>query len=249
MSTFKDNFSSHAATYAEHRVSYPPELFEFLSTQIENHQLVWDCGTGNGQAAVQLAQFFEKVYATDPSAAQIENAFLRPNIEFKVEKAEDCSLPDHSADLITVAQALHWFNFESFYKQVNRVLKPGGVFAAWCYDRPHSDDKRIDEIIAHMHDNIVGPFWQQENLMVEREYIDIPFPFREIETPAFEIREQWTTDRLLGHLNSWSATQRFIKAGNVDPMPALAERLQSAVQAQDQAIPLRWKLVVKAGRI
>ena len=131
--TFKDHFSGHAAAYHAARPCYPDALFDWLADAAPARGLAWDAGCGNGQASVALAARFARVHASDPSAAQIANAEARPDIAYRIEPAEHCSLPHAGADLVTVAQALHWFDPARFYAEVRRVLKPRGVFAAWCY--------------------------------------------------------------------------------------------------------------------
>ncbi|MDX1672399.1 MAG: class I SAM-dependent methyltransferase, partial [Balneolaceae bacterium] len=186
MTDFKDQFSKQSNAYKKYRPSYPDALFEYLSTLTEEHELAWDSGTGNGQAAFSLVDFYTDVYATDPSEEQIENATPHPNITYRVERAEDCSLDDASVDLVTVAQALHWFDFYAFYAEVKRVLKEGGVFAAWTYGRP-SINRNIDGLIRYFHDELLEGYWRYENRLVDLEYVTLPFPFKELSTPQFEI--------------------------------------------------------------
>src|SRR5215831_1555408 len=133
---FKDHFSAHATDYRAFRPSYPAELFTFLASAAPARDLAWDCGTGNGQAAVALAEHFARVFATDASAEQVKNAEPHPRVEYAVAPAEKCPLPDHTADLVTVAQALHWFDFDRFYAEVRRVARPGGLLAVTCYYEP-----------------------------------------------------------------------------------------------------------------
>ena len=111
-SGFKDHFSGHASEYAQHRPAYPDTLVQWLADTSPARDQAWDAGTGNGQAAVALAQYFQAVLATDASVQQVDQAADHPGVVFKVEVAEDCSLPDRSTDLVTVGQALHWFEWE-----------------------------------------------------------------------------------------------------------------------------------------
>ncbi|HYG50327.1 MAG TPA: class I SAM-dependent methyltransferase [Flavobacteriales bacterium] len=184
MTEFKDHFSNHAAAYKKYRPNYPPELFKYLSSLVNEHNLAWDCGCGNGQAATGLATHFKNVYATDPSQQQINQAAQHLKITYKVEKAENCSLPGSSVDIITVAQALHWFDLPVFYTEVKRVLKPGGILAAWGCGVAQVNPE-IDTVTNHFHNHTLNDYWQAENRIVEKEYSTIPFPFRLIETPAF----------------------------------------------------------------
>lgn len=122
--SFRDHFSQLAHDYARYRPQYPADLFEYLASLAPARRLAWDCGAGNGQAALQLAQYFDRVYATDASPEQIDHAYQHEKIEYRVEQAERASLASGSVDLVTVAVAVHWFDLDVFYQEVRRVLKP-----------------------------------------------------------------------------------------------------------------------------
>ncbi len=249
MNTFKDNFSKQAEVYVKFRPTYPTELFEFLSGLTLEHKLAWDCGTGNGQSALNLADYYEKVYATDPSSEQLKNAITHEKITYKVESAENPSLlEDHSVDLITVAQAIHWFDFDKFYTQVKRVLKPNGIIAVWAYGVP-TISKELDIIIKDFHDNIVGEFWLPENKLIDKEYTTISFPFEEIKTPEFFIKKQVTLSETLGHLRTWSATQKYIDAYNDNPMERLTKKMKEHWKNPNEQKEITWKLILKVGKI
>src|SRR5574339_1232447 len=133
LSSFEDHFSGHSDQYAQSRPHYPDEIYAYLASIAPGRSLAWDCGTGNGQAAMGLARYFDRVYATDASAEQILYAHSHDKVEYHVAPAEHVSLEDSSVDLVTVAVAIHWFNFDEFYREVKRVLEPNGVLAAWTY--------------------------------------------------------------------------------------------------------------------
>src|SRR5689334_24821176 len=114
---FHDHFSSVANRYADFRPHYPAALFDYLATLVPQNSTVWDCACGNGQASHDLATRFAKVIATDASKEQIASAKPNPKVEFRVALAEQSGLPDHSAELITIAQAIHWFDFDKFYAE------------------------------------------------------------------------------------------------------------------------------------
>jgi ubiquinone/menaquinone biosynthesis C-methylase UbiE len=109
------------------RPRYPREMFEYLGTVAPSLERVWDCGSGSGQAAVQLAEVFNRVIATDTSEKQIRNAQPHERVEYRVAPAEQSGLESSSVDLIMVAQALHWFDLDRFYAEARRVLRPDGV--------------------------------------------------------------------------------------------------------------------------
>lgn len=246
---FKDHFSGHAAVYREARPTYPDELFAWLAQQAPDRTLAWDCGCGNGQATVALAARFERVIGTDPSAAQIAGAAPRDNVVYRVEPGEHSSLADASASLITVAQALHWFDFEPFYDEVQRVLKPGGLFAAWAYAACRVGDEKIDRVIDHLYDDLTGPYWPPERAYVDAGYRTLPFPFAEVAAPAFPMVMHWGVDQLLGYLRSWSATQRYMKANDKDPVSVVEADLRAKWGAGAQARDVTWLFHLRAGRI
>lgn len=239
-----DHFSGHAADYARFRPGYPEALFDWIAAQATGHDLAWDCGCGNGQASVPLAARFRRVTATDFSARQISAAQANPRIDYRVAPAEASGLADASADVVTVAQALHWFDFAKFYAEVRRVLKPGGLIAAWTYQLLRADAP-VDQVLVSFYAETLGPYWPPERRWVDAAYAGMPFPFAEIETPKFEIRLCWSLADLMAYLGTWSATQRYRKAEGRDPIPELEERL--APLWGDQAREIAWPIAMRAG--
>lgn len=221
----KDNFSTYADLYAKYRPQYPTALFEYILSFVKEKNLAWDCGTGSGQTAKELSKYFENVYATDISFKQIEHAVKEKNIIYAVEAAENSSIENNATDLVTVSQALHWFNFEKFYDEVKRVSKPGGLIAAWTYSLLQVDPI-TDALIHKHHFNTLQNYWDEERKYVDDGYSSIPFPFKKIDTPEFFIEVNWNTDDLEGYLNTWSALQKFIKQNNDSPVPALMNEIK-----------------------
>ena len=245
---FKDHFSGHAADYASHRPTYPAGLFDYLSRLVGARRLAWDCATGNGQAARVLAGCFEKVIATDASVGQIESASGLPeNVALRVATAEASGISGSSADLITVAQALHWFEFESFYAEVRRVLAPAGVLAVWSYEltRVSSD---IDVLIDAFYRGEIEPFWPPERAHVESGYRTVPFPFDEVQgVPEFSMTVSWRADQLLDYLRTWSAVRRCMAESGSDPVSGLEPELKRVWG--DGSREVRWPLNVRVGRL
>ncbi len=246
--SFKDHFSTQATDYAKYRPNYPEALFAYLAQLVPEHKRAWDCATGNGQAALSLAIHFEEVIATDPSAKQITHATPHEKISYRVTPAEHTDLASHSVDLITVAQALHWFDFEKFYAEVRRVLKPSGVLAVWCYTLLEGEP-RVDAILNEFYADIVGPYWPPERKLLENNYRDIPFPLQQIETPRFYMEKAWRLEDLLGYLGTWSAVQSFIAQHGTDPREQIRARLVEAWGTVSALKLIKWPLHLKVGKL
>jgi SAM-dependent methyltransferase len=244
---FKDNFSVQAASYAKFRPRYPDSLFRYLAGLCQHRRLAWDCGTGNGQCAVSLTKFFDQVIATDASQEQLDNAEPHHRIQYRRARAEESGMIVHSTDLITVAQALHWFRIDEFWNEVRRVLHPNGVVAVWCY-KLLKITPEIDAVVNRFYRETVGPYWDFERTLVEDGYQSVPFPFVELQAPSFAIEASWTLGHLLGFLQSWSATQKFLVANAADPVRIIAPELSEAWGDSGQSHRVKWPLKIRVGR-
>ena len=245
---FHDHFSKVAKRYADFRPHYPVTLFEYLATLVPRGSLVWDCACGNGQATLDLAVRFDRVVATDASREQIASAIPHPNLEYRVAPAEQCGLPDASVALITVAQALHWFDLERFYAEVKRVLSPTGVIAVWAYGVDEVEGDAVNQLVQEYYSDTVGPYWPRERKLVEEGYRTIPFPFTEITTPTFRMEARWTLEQLLGYFSTWSATNRYIKANGRNPLEPLSAELSRVWGDANSPRLVVWPLSLRAGR-
>ena len=244
---FKDHFSAHAAGYADSRPGYPPELFEWLALQCPRRRLAWDAGCGNGQASVALAEHFTEVYATDPSQAQIDQAIAHENVRYEVENAEDCGLGDHTANLVTVAQAYHWFDHGRFCAEARRVLANDGVVALWSYAESMVTPD-VDAVVNELHHGTLEGDWPPERRHVLDRYRELPFPFRPLPAPSFEMRSEWNLHQYLSYLSSWSASQRYLRRTGEDPVAAVGAAMREAWGDADQVRTVQWPLLVLAGR-
>jgi ubiquinone/menaquinone biosynthesis C-methylase UbiE len=223
----KDNFSKQSDLYSCFRPGYPGQLFDFLLPLVPDKKTAWDCGTGNGQVAVKLSAYFNEVYATDLSSAQIEKADKKPNIFYSVENAEETLFPDNKFDLITVAQAIHWFEFKKFYREAKRTLRPGGVIGVIGYD-VFRINKKIDLLVDKFYRDTTGPYWDKERRYVDEHYLTIPFPFKEITTPRFAMNYNREFGQVVGYLNTWSAVQHYIRKNNENPVEKFSVELKKA---------------------
>lgn len=213
----KDNFSAQSSGYAQFRPGYPTQLFDFLFENTQKFDCAWDCATGNGQIAGVLAERFKQVEATDISQNQLANAVTKPNIRYHVGRAESPDFPDARFDLLTVGQAAHWFDFERFYPEVRRVMKPGGLLALLGYNLLRVDGQ-TEALIDYFYNTVLDGCWDGERHLVEKAYTTIPFPFTEIPFPAMASEYTWTLEHLLGYLGTWSAVQHFIRKNGRHPL-------------------------------
>jgi SAM-dependent methyltransferase len=248
MSGFTDRFGAVARDYARYRPRYPRALFDLLAARSAGHTLAWDCACGTGQATIGLAERYSHVLATDASAAQLAQAPVVANVEWRVARAEDSGLPSASVDLVCVAQALHWLPYAAFYAEVDRVLRPGGVLAVVCYGRMTVDAPAVERLVQQYYDETVGAYWPPERHTLEQAYRDVPQPYPLEPTPALEMIEDWQALALLGYLRSWSATTAFIAARAYDPVNALVPVLAQAWPASAESVRIRWPLQVLLGR-
>jgi len=246
---FQDHFSARAAAYAAYRPQYPRMLFEYVAGLVPRRTLAWDCATGNGQAAVGLASYFTCVVATDASAAQIAHASPNPRIDYRVAPADASGLADASVDLITVAQALHWFELDGFYAEVRRVLARDGAIAVWTYDDCRVDDPALDQIVSRFNNEVVRSYWPPERALVGSGYRSLPFPFREVVSPSFTLRCDWTLAELVGYLRTWSATARFVATQGYDPVIDVEAALRAGWGTASARHRISWPVMMRAGYV
>lgn len=220
----KDLFSQHASQYAQFRPVYPQELYDFIFSHVKQFGCAWDAGTGNGQAANELAKKFKTVLATDISTTQLDHAGRRDNIQYSVA-GEVINQPVNSVDLITVAQAIHWFDSDRFFECVKIVGKPDAIIAVWGYGLIRINPP-IDLIMDNFYYNGIGSYWDPERKMIDDHYRMLPFPFQEIEAPAFSFSFQWPLEQLEGYLNTWSAVRKYINANQTNPVADLITQLR-----------------------
>jgi SAM-dependent methyltransferase len=248
MSAERDRFSRQAARYARFRPSYPIALYEQLVKLVPAREHAWDCATGSGQAARELSRYFTRVTATDVSAAQLKHASAPANVSFKVAAAESPNLFEPaSLDLVTVAQAAHWFNPETFYPQVRAALKPGGIIAIWGYGWFRISPE-IDAILHPYGSDFLAPFWSERNRIVLEGYRNFPFPFERIPVANMQMRCRWSLPRIKGYLDSWSATQSYRDQTGQDPFDTIHDALSAAWRKPGQRRSVVWDLTILVGR-
>lgn len=248
MREFADHFSRLSTRYAEYRPRYPAALFEAIAAASPGHGLLWDCATGSGQAAVPLGAHFESVIATDASRQQLRSASPHPRVRYVAALAERSPLRERRADVVTVAQALHWLDLPRFYAEIRRVLRPGGLFVAWTYGTQRVGDGAIDALIEDFYGRVVGPYWAPERHLVETGYSTLEFPFDPAAIESPPMTAEWTLDQLLGYVSTWSAVAKCRDVTGVDPVPQLETRLTPHWGDPARRRSIEWPITVRAGR-
>jgi ubiquinone/menaquinone biosynthesis C-methylase UbiE len=244
----KDLFSDHSETYARYRPAYPKQLFEYITGYTILHERAWDCATGNGQAAIALSRYFKTVDATDISASQIKNAIKQPNINYSICSAEQSPFQENSFDLITVAQAYHWLNWEQFFKEATRVGKAGCVVAIWTYGLLTTDENELNQLIKHFYSDIVGSYWDKERRYVEEEYKTVDFDFDPLPGKEFSILADWNKDELTGYLESWSSVQHYKNRNLISPLQLIKENLER-IWKDSSYKSFRFRVFLRLGRV
>lgn len=243
-----DHFSHDSKSYGAFRPGYPSVLFDYLKSLCAHHDQAWDAGCGTGQSAVPLAAIFERVLATDISENQIHQAPKLPNINYQVLLSSKVPLGNKSVDLVTVAQALHWFELEEFYSEVGRVLKPNGFIAVWCYGLIRFENEAIDKVVRHFYDHTIGHYWPPQRHFIDQQYNTISFPFSHIETPPFFMEWDFDRPKFINYLSTWSAVKYFIEENGFSPLPALGNQL-SKYWPEGESTPYTWPIHLKVGRL
>lgn len=242
-----DNFSAVSNDYARYRPVYPEALFDWVAGLCAERRLAWDVACGSGQATLSLANRFGKVVGTDASAAQLRNAPTAQNIEWRVASETESGLPPGSVDLVTVAQALHWFDLELFWAECRRVLAPGGVIAVWCYGTATILHEGANRVFQDFYHGVVGKYWPDGRRMVEEGYAGVVFPFARIPSPVFRMTSRWNAAELAGYCASWSATKRYREENGTDPIPGLRNAIERVLGAA--YVEVECPLHVYAGRM
>lgn len=244
-----DHFGTVAESYRSHRPQYPEALFTWLATVAPNRSLVWEPGAGSGQATIGLAGSFDHVVATDLSEAMIEGGPAHPRVAYTVGIAEQSGLPSRSVDLVAVAQALHWFDFDRFYAEVRRVLVPGGLLAVWSYGIVQIQGPAVNRVFHDFYQQVLAPWWPPERRHVDSGYRTIPFPFEELVPPDLQMTVRWPLGTLLGYCRSWSAAARYRRAGKGDLIQELEDRLAPVWGDPAGRRIVSWPLAIRAGRV
>ncbi len=233
--------------YSKSRPSYPAGLAASLAALAPGKGLAVDVGCGNGQLAVLLAPHFDQVIGIDPSQSQLDHAVMADNLSYLARQAEDTGLPDDSADLITVAQAAHWFDLDAFYREARRVSKPGAALALISYGVPYIEDA-VNAVFHKGYWQDLHEFWPPERVHVETAYADLYFPFPLIDFPAQDCRRDMTVEQFIDYITTWSAYAAASARGERERFELFFDVLRSAWRGEAIKTVV-WPISVIAGRI
>lgn len=243
----KDNFSTRSGEYARYRPGYPAAFFTYLESLLAERNRAWDCGTGNGQVAVELAKIFREVDATDLSQKQLDNAVPKENIIYSCQMAEKTNFPVDVFDLVVVAQAIHWFDFERFYAEVRRTAKNDALLVVLGYGLLNVSPE-VDKVVRRLHDEVLADCWDPERRYIDEKYQTIPFPFEEIETPAFTNELNWSLDQLLAYIGTWSAMKHHTEKKGSDPLDLITDELSEA-WGNHEIRKVSFPILLRVGRV
>ena len=238
-------FTRQAKQYVTHRPTYPEELINYLVSLVKVRERVWDCATGNGQLACLLAPHFEEVQATDISEEQLRNAKLHKKIIYSHSPAEKTNFKGNYFDLITVAQAVHWFNFGEFYAEVNRIAKHGAVLAIVGYGQVQVTPP-INKVMEGFYWDMFGKYFTDNRQFVEKRYETIPFPYHELKAPEFSIKLKWTLKDMHGYLRTWSPVVKFMTEYRQDPTVKVIKQLEELWEDEQQ---VSFPVFLRVGKV
>lgn len=242
-------FGVAAVGYRASRPNYPDALFTWIADRCAATERVWDCATGNGQAAAGLAPRFGFVAATDASREQIALAAPYDNVRYCAAASECAPFAARSFDCVVVAQALHWFDYDRFWPEVRRVSRPGAFFCAFGYAWFDCDADIDRRLVAPLR-ALLEPYWSAQNAICWNGLRDedVDLPFRRVAAPTFAIEVEWTIAELAAYVRSWSA---FIRMRAVGAKIAEAEYLLAKAQRDfaDSRRRFTMPLSVLAARI
>lgn len=239
-------FSQVAAGYAASRPVYPAALAQWLASVAPERALAVDVGCGNGQLSQLLAEHFEQVVASDLSAEQLAQAGRRDNIRYVQAAAQERVLKaDAQADLMTAAQAAHWFDLEAFYAAARWQLKPGGVLALIAYGRMQLHGE-AGAVCDAFYDEVLADCWPPERAHVEAGYRTLAFAFDEMSSPPMQMTHDWDVEQLLAYMRSWSAMRVLEQRGQQDTFARFADRLQKVWGEGTKEVC--WPLHLRVGR-
>jgi SAM-dependent methyltransferase len=229
-------FASAADVYERARPSYPEEAVAWMveRTGLGPGRTVVDVGAGTGKLTRLLAPSGARVVAVEPipeMRAKIGGA------EALDGTAEALPLPDASADVITVAQAFHWFDHERALPELHRVLAAGGFLVLFWNMRDLDDplQRGVEELLAPRRTEV--PLQQQG---AWREPLERSALFGEPELASFPYEQRFTVDDLCDRVSSTS----FVAAMRPIDREELLVRVRALAHGLEEPFPFPYKTEV-----
>ncbi|KAH9507378.1 hypothetical protein Btru_057954 [Bulinus truncatus] len=222
-----------ARTYAAYRPHYPVEVFDKIAsyhdellTNVRGLAVDVCCGTGN--STLPLVKLFNEVVAVDVSEDQIATLPRHiPNLTSHVCLAEDMRMiKSGTVDLVTIATGLHWVNIRKFLKEAQRVLKPGGTFAAYTWVVDKLDNEEANRFYREAF-GIFKDYYTSKPIIAVEKYQSVDFPFKDLRRYDIEMREEMTIDQFTGCLQSIHATKLYYEANpGTDVLSEIGDRMR-----------------------
>jgi len=248
MSQTKNLFADIGQNYATYRPSYPDELGEALTKLCKNKQLALDVGCGTGQLTAILSQYFDQVIGTDINSDQLKHAHKAENITYLHEGAEETSLENGSVDLIVVAQAAHWFDLKAFYKEVERISTDDGIIALVSYGVPYIESA-TSSVFQQGYWQLIHQYWPEERKHVEEGYLNLDFPFEEIDFPELFIHREMNYDTFIGYMKTWSAYKTAQQSGDLNSFKTFFGQLEQAWEDRQTIKTITWPISVRVAQV
>lgn len=238
----KPVYSTSPALYRDCRPSYGSEIYSHISSLLKDNQKAWDCACGSGQATIEVAKFVDYVIGTDPDPSQLEKGAIAGNVDYLRASETVETFGEESIDLVTVATGIHWINRPKFYKEVERVLKKGGVLATWGYTGVDLNSE-IDAVIKGIVKTHLMPYYPKEILIAFNGYQDIELPMNKIQSPNFDVVHNWDFEKLMNYIQSFTAMQRYLKTHGKSAVSLFRDELLEAWGGDKTSIKnLTWEL-------
>ncbi len=165
MTETSEIWTGRASSYDRVRPTPPPELLDLLTQLIDTPRpaLVVDLGSGTGLSTAIWGGRAEKVIGIEPNAdmrkeavGKVENHPYAAHIEYREGVAQQTGLPDECADIVTAAQSFHWMEPTATLAEIARILRPGGLFAAYDYDAPPAIHWELDQLAQEITRRFIG---------------------------------------------------------------------------------------------
>lgn len=243
-------FSTRVEAYVKYRPGYPAAMLDFLADELAmGHEAqVADIGAGTGILTTLLAPRVARVWAVEPND-EMRGAARRlladmGNIGWSHGSAEATGLPTGSVDLITVAQAFHWFDRAAFRQECQRLLRPGGRVALIWNDRlTNTDFLKAYEEGLHAYS---GDYEEVNHRNLDEHDFNAFFE-GEYRLDRFENRQLFDLDGVLGRLNS-SSYAPAVGTPAHEQMTALIRR-EFGRHAVNDRISFNYCTLVYSGRV